>query len=193
METQQALTPEQRGQVREVVGVFDNLDKLQSAIDDLLTDGFDQTTISLLAPEKVVRQKLGDKQVLAEALEDNPSAPRGVYIDPEARNEAKAGLIGALIYIGAVGGAGMVMAAGGALGAAIAAALVLGGGGGLIGATLAQLVGAREAKWLKEQMSHGGLLLWARVWDDAKEKTAISIMQRNGGQDVHAHTAASAA
>jgi hypothetical protein len=112
METQQALTPEQRGQVREVVGVFDNLDKLQSAIDDLLTDGFDQTTISLLAPEKVVRQKLGDKQVLAEALEDNPAAPRGVYIDPEARNEAKAGLIGALIYIGAVGGAGMVMAAG---------------------------------------------------------------------------------
>jgi hypothetical protein len=193
METQQALTPEQRGQVREVVGVFDNLDKLQSAIDDLLTDGFDQTTISLLAPEKVVRQKLGDKQVLAEALEDNPAAPRGVYIDPEARNEAKAGLIGALIYIGAVGGAGMVMAAGGALGAAIAAALVLGGGGGLIGATLAQLVGAREAKWLKEQMSHGGLLLWARVWDDAKEKTAISIMQRNGGQDVHAHTAANAA
>ncbi len=192
MDSQQALTPEQRGQVREVVGVFDNLDKLQSAIDDLLTDGFDQTTISLLAPEKVVRQKLGD-QVPAEALEDNPSAPRGVYIDPEARNEAKAGLIGALLYIGAVGGAGMVMAAGGALGTAIAAALVLGGGGGLIGATLAQLVGAHEAKWLKEQMSHGGLLLWARVWDDAKEKTAISIMQRNGGQDVHAHTAAGAA
>ncbi|MGJ0509685.1 MAG: hypothetical protein ACR652_21680 [Methylocystis sp.] len=193
MEAQKALTPEQRGQVREVVGVFDNLDKLQSAIDDLLTDGFDQTTISLLAPEKIVRQKMGDEQVPAEALEDNPAAPRGVYIDPEARNEAKAGLIGALIYIGAVGGAGMVMAAGGALGAAIAAALVLGGGGGLIGATLAQLVGAREAKWLREQMSHGGLLLWARVWDEAKEQTAISIMQRNGGHDVHAHTAVGAA
>lgn len=190
METQQALTPEQRGQVREVVGVFDNLEKLQSAIDDLLTDGFDQTTISLLAPERAVREKLGGEPTPAATLEDNPATPRGVYVDPEARNEAKAGLIGALIYIGAVGGAGMVMAAGGALGAAIAAALVIGGGGGLIGATLAQLVGAREAKWLREQMSHGGLLLWARVWDDAKEKTAISIMERNGGQDVHAHTAA---
>lgn len=192
METQAALTPEQRGQVREVVGVFDDLEKLQSAIDDLLTDGFDQTTISLLAPEKAVREKLGSEPAPAAELEDNPAAPRGVYIDPEARNEAKAGLIGALIYIGAVGGAGMVMAAGGALGAAIAAALVLGGGGGLIGATLAQLVGAREAKWLKEQMSHGGLLLWARVWDDAREKAAIGIMERNGGHDVHAHTAAPA-
>jgi len=140
-----------------------------------------------------VRERLGSAAEPAQALEDNPAAPRGVYVDPEARNEAKAGLIGALIYIGAVGGAGMVMAAGGALGAAIAAALVLGGGGGLIGATLAQLVGAREAKWLKEQMSHGGLLLWARVWDDAKERTAINIMQRNGGHDVHAHTAISAA
>jgi hypothetical protein len=189
METQQPLSPQQRGQVREVVGVFDNLDRLQSAIDDLLTDGFDQTTISLLAPEKAVRERLGDAAAPAGALGDNPAAPRGVYVDPEARNEAKAGLIGALIYIGAVGGAGMVMAAGGALGAAIAAALVLGGGGGLIGATLAQLVGAAEATWLKDQMRHGGLLLWARVWDDSKEHTAIDIMRRNGGHDVHAHTA----
>lgn len=190
METQKPLTSEQRGEVREVVGVFNDLEHLQSAIDDLLTDGFDQTTISLLAPETLVRETLGDAGMAAKDLEDNPAAPRGEYIDPEARNEAKAGLIGALFYIGAVGGAGVVMAAGGALGAAIAAALVLGGGGGLIGATLAQLVGAREANWLKEQMAHGGLLLWARVWDDAKEKTAIGIMQRNGGRDIHAHTAA---
>jgi hypothetical protein len=189
MEEQKPLTSEQRGKVREVVGVFDDLERLQSAIDDLLTDGFDQTTISLLAPERAVRETLGDASVPAKTLEDNPEAPRGVYIDPEARNEAKAGLIGALIYIGAVGGAGVVMAAGGALGAAIAAALVLGGSGGLIGATLAQLVGAAEANWLKDQMKHGGLLLWARVWDDMKERTAMDIMRKNGGHDVHAHNA----
>ncbi len=183
------LTPEQRGEVREVVGVFNDLDHLQSAIDDLLTEGFDQTTISLLAPEPVVRAKLGVDHAPEKELQDNAAAPRGVYIDPEARNEAKAGLIGALIYIGAIGGAGVVMAAGGALGATIAAALLVGGGGGLIGATLAQLVGAREATWLKEQMQHGGLLLWARVWDEAKERAAIGVMERNGGRDVHAHTA----
>lgn len=190
METQQPLTPEQRGEVREVVAVFDNLDALQSAIDDLLTDGFDQSTISLLADEATVRETLGVERMPAEALEDNPAAPRGEYVDPEARNQAKAGLVGALMYIGAIGGAGAVMAAGGALGAVIAAALVAGGGGGLIGATLAQIVGAREAAWLKDQMQHGGLLLWARVWDDAREKTAIAIMRKNGGRDVHAHTAA---
>jgi hypothetical protein len=189
METQKPLTAEQRGQVREVVAVFDNLDQLQSAIDDLLTDGFDQTTISVLAPQTVVREALGDQSLSADALRSNPSAPHGAYIDPEARNEAKAGLIGALFYIGAVGGAGMALAAGGALGAAIAAALVLGGGGGLIGATLAQLIGSAEATWVKAQMEHGGMLLWARAWDEAKGRTAIEVMQRNGGRDVHVNNA----
>jgi hypothetical protein len=191
MEKQEPLTSEQRGEVREVVAVFDDLDHLQAAIDDLLTDGFDQSTISLLAPEETVRERFGEEGVVpARALEDHPDAPRGEYIDPEARNEAKAGLIGALFYIGAVGGAGVMLAAGGAVGAAIAAAIIGGGGGGLIGATLVQLVGAKEAQWLKDQMRHGGLLLWARVWDDAREKEAIGIMRRNGGRDVHAHTAA---
>ncbi|WP_457796346.1 hypothetical protein [Methylocystis sp. S23] len=189
METQNPLTAEQRGRMREVVGVFDNLDKMQSAIDDLLTDGFDQTTISVLAPQAVMREALGDESLSAKELGGNPSAPHGSYIDPEARNEAKAGLIGALFYIGAVGGAGMALAAGGALGAAIAAALVLGGGGGLIGATLAQLIGSAEATWVRAQMEHGGMLLWARAWDEARERTAIEVMKRNGGHDVHAHAA----
>jgi hypothetical protein len=192
METQKPLTAEQRGEVREVVGVFDNLDQMQSAIDDLLTDGFDQTTISVLAPQTVVREALGDQSLSASALSASPRAPHGTYIDPEARNEAKAGIIGALFYIGAVGGAGVAMAAGGTLGAGIAAALVLGGGGGLIGATLAQLVGSAEARWVKAQLEHGGMLLWARAWDEDKERTAIDVMQRNGGHDVHAHTAAAA-
>lgn len=189
METQKALTPEQRGELREVVGVFDNLDQMQSAIDDLLVDGFDQSTISVLAPQAVVREALGDQSLSAEKLGDSPAAPHGAYIDPEARNEAKASLIGALFYIGAVGGAGMALAAGGTLGAAIAAALALGGGGGVIGATLAQLLGSAEATWVKAQMAHGGMLLWARAWDEAKEKVAIDVMQKNGGHDVHARSA----
>ena len=42
-------TPEQRHDAREVVGLFDTVDKMQSAIDDLLTGGFDRSEISLLA------------------------------------------------------------------------------------------------------------------------------------------------
>ncbi|HEY8161442.1 MAG TPA: hypothetical protein VIF34_04150 [Methylocystis sp.] len=193
METQKPLSPQQRGEVREVVGVFNDLDRMQSAIDDLLIDGFDQSMISVLAPQTVVREALGDQSLSAEKLGDNPQAPHGTYVDPEARNEAKAGLIGALFYIGAVGGAGMALAAGGTLGAAIAAALALGGGGGLIGATLAQLLGSAEATWVKAQMAHGGMLLWARAWDEAKERDAMDIMLRNGGQDVHAHSEAAPA
>ncbi len=193
METQKPLTPEQRGEMREVVGVFKDLDNMQSAIDELLTDGFDQSMISVLAPQAVVREALGDQSLSAEKLGENPQAPHGAYIDPEARNEAKASLIGALFYIGAISGAGMALAAGGTLGAAIAAALALGGGGGLIGATLAQLLGSAEATWVKAQMAHGGMLLWARAWDAAKEHDALEIMRRNGGQDVHTHPGAAPA
>jgi hypothetical protein len=187
------LSPEKHGEVREVVGVFENVEKLQSAIDDLLLDGFDHSTISLLANESTVREKLGEDRIPAERLEDNPSAPRREYVSPEARNEAKAALIGGLFYLGAAGGAFATLASGGAFASALAAAAVAGGGGGLLGATLASLLGAREAAWTKEQLSHGGILLWARAWDMDREKKAIEIMQKNGGRDVHAHVAGAAA
>jgi hypothetical protein len=189
MEMQKPLSPEQSGKVREVVGVFENLDTLQSAIDDLTTDGFDQSNLSLLANESAVREKLGAERIPATQLEENPAAPRREYVSPESRNEAKAALIGGLFYIGAAGGAFATLASGGAFGTALATAALAGGGGGLIGAALARLIGAREASWTQEQMSHGGILLWARVWDEAMEKAAIDIMRRNGGHDVHAHTA----
>jgi hypothetical protein len=79
------------------------------------------------------------------------------------------------------------LAAGGALAAAIASAAIAGGGGGLIGATLARLSSLREASWTEEQLKHGGLLLWARPWDELHERKAMDIMRDNGGRDVHAH------
>ncbi|MCC3247307.1 hypothetical protein LG047_18630 [Methylocystis sp. WRRC1] len=192
MEEKQVSTPEERREVREVVGVFDTSDALISAIDDLMTNGFDYSTISLLADEQTVREKLGADHIPAKELQDSVVAPRSEYIDPEARNEAKAGVIGGLFYIGAILGAGAVLAAGGALPAAVAGAAIAGGGTGLIGAAIAKWVGYREAQWLEEQMQHGGLLLWARAWDKDKERAAIGIMERNGGRDVHAHSAAAA-
>ena len=60
MDAKRATTAEERHELREVVGLFDTVDTLQSAIDDLLTGGFDRSEISLLAEADKVRQKLGD-------------------------------------------------------------------------------------------------------------------------------------
>ena len=101
-------------------------------------------------------------------------------------------MIGALIYVGAGILMGPVAAAGGGI-AAIATAAVAGGTiGGGIGAFLANLIGQNHADYINEQLKHGGLLLWVRVWDEAREKKAVDILKRNSGTDVHVHEIAAA-
>ena len=57
----------------------------------------------------------------------------------------------------------------------------------LVSVAIIKMIGKRQTKWVQDQLERGGLLLWARVWDDSRERAAIDIMQRNGGNDVHAH------
>ncbi|TLG74102.1 hypothetical protein [Methylocystis sp. B8] len=190
MEASKVPTPEERHELREVVGVFDTVDKLQSAIDDLLTGGFDRSEISLLAEEDKVRQKLGDKEVNAGELEDSPAAPRTPYIDTESLNIGKASIVGVLFYVGVIIGAGLALAFGLSLTSAIAIGLLTGGAAGVAGLMISKVVGDRQANWAQSQLKHGGLLLWARVWNDERERAAMEIMQRHGGRDVHAHVGA---
>jgi hypothetical protein len=190
METNKVPTPEERHELREVVGVFDTVDTLQSAIDDLLTGGFDRSEISLLAEEDKVRQKLGDKDVSANELEDSPAAPRTPYIDAESLNIGKASIVGVLFYVGVIIGAGLALALGLSLTSAIAIGLLTGGAAGVAGLLVSKLVGDRQANWAQSQLKHGGLLLWARVWNDERERAAMEIMRRHGGRDVHAHVGA---
>ena len=190
METNRVPTPEERHDMREVVGVFDAVDKLQSAIDDLRTGGFDRSEISLLAEEDKVRQKLGGKEMNADQLEDSSAAPRSAYIDSESLNIGKASVVGVLFYVGVIVGAGLALAFGLSLASAIAIGLLTGGAGGVCGLVISKLVGDRQTNWAQSQLKHGGLLLWARAWNDERERAAIDIMRRHGGRDVHAHVGA---
>ncbi len=187
MDGHKVPTPEERHELREVVGVFDAVDKLQSAIDDLLTGGFDRSEISLLAEADKVRQKLGDNELSANELEDSPAAPRTPYIDRESLNIGKASIVGVLFYVGVIVGAGLAFAYGLSLTSAIAIGLLIGGAAGALGLLISKLVGDRQANWAQSQLKHGGLLLWARAWNDERERAAIDIMRRHGGRDVHAH------
>jgi hypothetical protein len=156
--------------VREAVGVFDNADRLQVAIDDLMTHGFDQAEISLLASESAVEEKLGHRYSKVSELEDDSKVPRGAYISPESFGAAQGAVIGGLMYVGAGLLLGPVAAAGATLAGMAAAAAIGGGVGGLFGASLAKLIGERHARHIEEQLKHGGLLLWVRVLDDEPEK-----------------------
>lgn len=173
---------------KEVVGVFDSADALQQAIDALLNNGFDRAELSLLAGEQTVEEKLGHAYRKVEDLEDDPATPREAYISTEARGDAEGGLIGGLVYVGAVAAAGAMVATGGSLAAVIGAAALAGGAGSLIGSVLAKLVGDHHAHYLQEQLDHGGMLLWVRTPSPDDEKRATDILSKYSAHDVHAHT-----
>ena len=173
--------------IREAVAVFHRPEDLQAAIDELLQSGFHRAEISLLASEHAVDQKLGRYRKVS-ALEDDPVVPRAAYVSPEAIGGAEGGLIGVLMYVGAVAAAGAIVASGGTLTAAILAAALSGGGGGLIGSLLAGWLGEEHGRALQGQLDRGGLLLWVRTWDAADEMRAVRILNSHSGQHVHVHT-----
>jgi len=174
--------------IREAVGVFDSAEALQSAIDELLTSGYDRAELSLLAGEDTVNEKLGHKYRKIAELEDDPIVPRCCYVSTESIGDAQGGLIGGLMYVGATAAAGAVVMTGGTLALVIAAAALAGGVGGLLGSMLAKWVGDHHAHHLQEQLDHGGLLLWVRTRDADRERRAIEVLGRHSGRDVHAHT-----
>ncbi len=171
----------------EAVAVFNDAETLEAAVDELLSHGFNQAEISLMASEGAVEEKLGHRYTKVKELEDDESVPRTAYISTESRGDAEGGLIGGLMYVGALAAAGATVASGGSLGAAIAGAAALGGTGGLIGATLAKFVDDQHAVTLEEHLDHGGLLLWVRTRDAAHEKKAEDILSRHSAHDVHLH------
>jgi hypothetical protein len=174
--------------VREAVGVFNHPEDLQSAIDELLSSGFDRAELSLLASEHVVEQKLGHRYEKVSLLADDPTIPRAAYVSSEAIGGAEGGLIGGLMYVGAAATAGAIVASGGTLATAIAATALAGGAGGLIGSILAKWVGDHHAGYLQEQMNHGGLLLWVRTWAAEDEKRGVGILKKHSANGAHVHT-----
>ncbi len=182
------MTPSAQGEtIREAVGVFATESALLDAIDELMESGFDRAEISLLAAEQTVEQKLGHKYERVAEIEDEAKVPRTCYVSKESIGDAEGGLIGGLMYVGALTAIGAIVASGGSLAAIIAGAAMAGGAGGLIGSVLAGMLGAHHAEHLQKQLEHGGLLLWVRVTDPARETRAAAILKKHSGQDVHVH------
>ena len=98
--------------VREAVGVFDDVESLQVAIDELERSGFDRAELRLAAGEPVVEEKLDHLYKKVSELEDDPKVPRAAYVSTEAIGDAEGALIGGLMYVGATAAAGAIVATG---------------------------------------------------------------------------------
>jgi hypothetical protein len=169
--------------IREAVGIFHRSENLQSAIGELLSSGFHRAELSLLASESTVQEKLGFRYEKVDVLADDPKVPPSAYVSAEATGGAEGALIGALAYLGAVVAAGAVVASGRTLTTGIVAAGLAGGTGGLIGSVLAKWVGDHHAHYLREQIEHGGHLLWVRTWNTEDEEHAVEVLKRHSASE----------
>jgi hypothetical protein len=176
----------------EAVALFHEAKSLQAAIDELLTSGFDQDCLSVLANEKTIEDKLGHSYGSTRDLEDNPDVPRAAWVPQETIGVAEAACIGTPLYLSATIGSLVVLASGGTLLAGVAMAAIAGGAGTTVGAALAKIVGHEHAKHLNEHLDRGGLLLWVRTHDAEAEREALDVLRRHSGEDVHLHQLPSA-
>ena len=170
--------------VCEVVGVLNSEESLDSVIDHLLTSGFDQSEISLLATEKSVVEKLGHRYQKISSLEAEPTVPRKAYVAPENMSIAQGALVSGFLYVGAFAAASAVLALGGTIAMILAGGTLGATGGGLIGAVLGEFMEEKHAAYIQEQLEHGGLLIWVRARDQCHESEATRIMRLHKADDV---------
>ncbi len=178
------MQKEKLSPAREVVGIFADAQTLDAATSDLLASRFEEEQISLLAGEKTIVEKLGHKYERIEELEDDPKAPRILY---RAFDTKKTVILGSLAAIGAVATAGAIFAGGAALAATLGSGVIGAEAGAFLGGVLGDFVDDRHAAYLKNQLDHGGLLLFVRTRDEAEESAAKDILTKHSGRDVHAH------
>ena len=173
--------------VTEAVGLFHTAKEMQAAIDRLLEHGFDRADVSVLASEKAIAEKLGDRYRSVHDLEDDPYVPTTAFVPRESIGGAEGAVIGVLMYIPAAIGGLAVVASGGTLAAAVAALAISGTIGASVGTLLAALVGHNYAQEIEDHLKQGGLLLWVRTRDKEHEARATGILKEMGAGDVHLH------
>ena len=173
--------------VREAVGVFQDPAQLQAAIDELQIQGFMRHEISVLAGEDTIREKLGHLYKNVQQAEDDPKAPRMIFVSNEEISVAKAAAVSIPLFIAAVSAAGAVVASGGLLLDAIIYAATAGAVGAGIGSMLSTFIDKHRAEYLENQVERGGILLWVNLSSPHMEKLAREILRKHSAEDVHIH------
>ncbi|WP_417320635.1 hypothetical protein [Emcibacter sp.] len=180
--------PGQQGKtISEAVGVFNDVRSMQAAIDDLQEHGFMRQELSVLAGDKAIEEKLGHIYQRVEEAEDDPEAPRTVFVPLEDVGDAEGALIGTPLYIAATSATAITVATGGTLLAAILAAAAAGAVGAAIGTIFAGLLAKNYADDIQDHLDHGGFLLWVNLRSPELGDKAREILARHSAHDVHLH------
>ena len=173
--------------VREAVGIFNDAANLQHALDALEEQGFMRQEISIFANDLAPVPADDVTPRHADAVKDDPSVPRQVFIPIEIMGEVEGALIGAPMYIGAVGGAISAAAAGFAIAVVVVSAIVLGLAGGVLGYFAAAWIRRKYDRAIDAQMQRGGIVLWVAVRAASMQEIALEVLRKHSAYDVHLH------
>lgn len=166
----------------EIVGVFHSPDALENAITELASAGWDRAEMSLLGAPELLEHRLDPQAV--EKIAQRPDIPHSPVVAKDDVRQMRtlttglAGVVAAFVAAGAT-----IMSGGAALAAVIGAAAAGGGAAGAMEA-LGHTADERRERALREQLKHGGILLWVLLRDYGKEAKAREILQRNGATDI---------
>ena len=161
----QASDAPNTGEIREVVALFETRESFDRAVQELLSGGFDREDISVLASHTSL-----------EAAETRPASPR---------DEALTGLVGELKYAFPLTTAGLIAMVGGPITAPLAALVAAGLGGIAIKDYLDELTSHPDTDEFAHALETGGVILWVLVEDEEDERLAGTILERDGGKNVH--------
>lgn len=184
-DTRSALPAPSDELYRECVGLFLTIEDLQEAVRDLEGTAFPRQDISVMGSRSELMEFFGSKTVDPHAAMENPDTPRQSLPRPEEKTIGASAMVGVPAYVGAMAAALSVGAV--AFPAIIGAAVIGGLGGGSLGGILTKLMGDRDTRHFEEQIDRGGLLLWVRTPDRAREDAAVAIMRKHRALEVHVH------
>lgn len=159
-----------------VFGIYSDRAQVESTIERLRTEGFTNSSISVLFPENLGAREL--------ALKKETKAPEGA-VTGVGSGAILGGTLGWLAGIGilAIPGFGPLIAAGPIM-AALAGASVGGGVGGVLGALAGFGIPEYEAKRYTGRIREGGILLSVHC-DNAKDvERAKETLKQTGAQDI---------
>jgi len=182
------MTVENMPTTREAVGIFDNIDALQSSIQELQSAGFDRSYISVLGSEAALKGIFGTLSTNTKTLAEDPNTPRAVNITQEEVSIAQGALVTGGIMVGV---AAAIIASGGLV--ALSGALAGIVGGTAAGGILAKLLGDKYTEFFDNEILRGGLLVWVKTDNAEKEKSACVILKKHNARNVHVHDVASPA
>lgn len=174
---------------REIVGALPSAAALEEAVTAITSAGWDRSELSLLAQHGVLAGEPVDDDT--RTIADDPGADRqAVVSEPDIRQgrtlaAGMAGVVGAFVASGAT------VLSGGAVLAAVVGAAVVGGGAAAAVERVASAATKTRGDHLRDQVEHGGILLWVKLHEPSDESKARDILARHGATDIHVHPVAS--